>query len=270
MNNAVSTSIRRIKLLIPNDILEIALKEHSLFGIEHAIQDVIIAGTVVPDCNLSGGNTIQIPLLAEYAEHLNDESYSVYRIPPSARSNRNIVEVCRVQHDPVDRPAGFAYLGAAQTQSAHSYSPYMHAPAMGRAMESMVSSKSGMSRTPRVPIAKKLQGDLIQLLPSPEAFIPWLITCRVEYDNAMTNLTSEAVDRFAELALVAAKTYCYTTLILKIDQGYKEFGADIPAIRDIISKWDDLEELYREKLLSFNSAEATDIERAAPIIRMCI
>jgi hypothetical protein len=270
MNNPVDIAITNILQFIPRQVLEVALSKHMELGLEHAITEKILVEKVIKNCNIGGGKTVMIPLLENYAVDLTDEIYAIYRIPQAARDNRNIIEVHRVQYDPKYRQTYFAHQSGAILNTIWANNPFNHASSIHNAQGAMLTSKTGVGGSARTPHVELLQGDMIRLSPSPRTHIPWFLTCRLAYDNSMLNLNSEAILAFSELSVLSAKIHCYNNIIVNLDIGHIDAGWEISSIKDIVSKWSDLEEQYSEKLHHFFALAAFDIQRLGPIVAMML
>jgi len=269
MNNAVDASLNRIINTLPKFVLKIAFDNE--LGIANAIHQKVIEEIVLIDCNMCGGTTIQIDLKKAWNEMVKDEApFTVYRIPPEARDNREIVEVHRLQYTPRNRPAYFSYTGAVQSTILYQHDPRVHLSALDKAQQTMLTSKSGIGGSPTTPHVQLLHGEMIRLHPSPRAHIDWTLTCRVAYDPEMMNLNSEAIDRFAEICTTATKIYCYNNLIENLDIGFIKHGAEISAVKNQIEKWDGLGDIYRDQVTAFSKAASLDIMRIANIIQYAL
>jgi hypothetical protein len=271
MINAVECGINNIKNMIPNFILDLAFENEEDLDIEYSIHKNVIENMVLLNCNMVGGKTIQIDLKKEWYEPVKDEAMcTVYRIPSEFRDNKKIIEVHRVQYTPRNRPAYFAYSGAVQSAAMFRHDPRVHLSAVEKAQQVMLSSKSGIGGSMATPHPEVLHGDLIKLHPSPRIHIPWVLTCRIEYDNEMTNLNSEAVEKFAKLCVTATKIYCYNNLIEKVDIGFIKHGVEIPAVKEQINKWEGLESVYDEQVTAFSKAASLDMQRLGHLIQYMV
>ena len=268
MHNAIDVALKRIMHQIPPEILNLAFASgNPMYGgssIHASIISNVIKGRVLSDCNLVGGRTISITLDSSWVEPTvrNDSEYyagvgtnSIYRIPAHARDNADIVQVHHV-----GQPMPFN--GGMQIQDARSASICGYLNDLKSTWNG-----GGMGGSP---IPEVLQGDLIRLHPGHMSHIPWVLVCRIAYDGDFNNLNIGAINKLGNLAVIATKMYVHTTTIVKLDRGYISGGAEIGIIREIISGWGDLEELYQEHLLKFTGSNALDIQRVAPLLKNMI
>lgn len=268
MHDAIFMSMTRIRSEIPYEILDLAFgskarENHFVAAsIESNINNEVIQRIVRPDCNLNGGKSQQITLRSEWREQTRDNSYAInagvgiiglYRIPPEARSNSIITEVFHVQHPmPYGHPGLTGLAGDGATICGNNKEMYNS------------HTESGIRPTPN---AEVLNGDIIRLHPGYMSHIDWVLSCRVAYDENLTNLNSSAVDIFSQLAVLATKRAIYQKLIISIDRAYIEGGAEIAVIKDIISQWSDLTPEYTELLKRFYGTNAMDIQRIGILAR---
>ena len=76
-------------------------------------------------------------------------------------------------------------------------------------------------------------------------------------ENDFVNLNHDAILPFRNLVLIAVKQYCFNRLVLRADKFYSTAGAELSRIKEIVDKWDDLEQNYEEQLMEFNGAAVT-------------
>lgn len=273
MINAINVAIGRIHQRIPKEILELAFSSNTLDGYMSRLREEVFDKFVIVDCNIGGGKTVEIELDSSWEEKVTDNKVTFYRIPPEIRDHRDIVEVHRIQHS---IHGNLAVAGMGDDLLGYVGMPTSvcdHGAAAKFAMSDMLESKTGIGGfpyKPTTPIVELVSGDLIRLSPPIYRTIRWLLICRLAFDSEMTNLNSDAIDVFANLAVLACQMKCYTNLIIKLDTGMKEFGSDIPSIRDIVSNWSDLNDTYHETKNKFLKACSLDIQRIAPIIKYAL
>ena len=262
MINGMDTALRHIHDNIPERILQLIFTGG--LSLDEKIKEDVIYKTVLPDCNLKGGKVIPIELHSSWAKNVPNEPFSLFEIPIEAREGRNIIEVHSVSEN-LSRGSmgGSDYAGACPSSSVNSF---RQSGAMIYATNAMLASKTLFNTGSRAPIVE-LQGNMVKLHPAPGRYIPWLLSCRVCYDTEMTNLNSAAIEKFADVCEAAVKRYCYNVLILGMDVGTIEFGADLPALKDIVTRWGDMKQEYNEACSAFAFGTKLDIRRFAPIAR---
>lgn len=270
MNNAIEIALKRIKTQIPRQILEVAFQKKDAgpfanLSLDQQILSEVVRGRVMDDCNLMGGRTTQISLSSSMWEktlntrsHINSGTgpFSIYRIPADVREGCDILEVHHVQFP----------------------MPYGNGVSTGRIQEGgticAASANLLNSHTAgdviQTPTAELLTGNLVRMHPGSYAHIDWVLTCRLAYDDNMTNLNSGAINSFAKLCVLATKKHVHNKLIILLDAGFIQGGAEITSFRNLIDDWKDIESEYLEELDIYFGANLMDIQRIAPILKYMI
>ena len=255
--NPIEDALRQIHSNIPSEILDLAFRPRiQRRSIDDCIQTEVIH-RVRLDCSITGGMETVIVLKPEYVEAsslpnpytaFNTNTSVIYRIPPAERQNRAISDCISVSY-PVGYGSGslFTTSGAGAT--------------VGQLACDALSSHTYAGALP-TPTPIILSGDLVKLVPPTNLYVanlPWLLRCKLSYDDEFTNLNRRAVRPLANLILSACKSYIYTKLIVQIDRGFLEYGHEVGTIKDIVSSYQNEEEKYQELLNSFmGSATALD------------
>lgn len=259
MINAIDSTLRHIRDMIPEDILKLAFADPQL-PIDTVIKDKVIYNTAIPDCNLSGGKVIDIMLEPGWVRTTTGtNAWSVYEIPENAREGRNIIEVHGVSLKGTRLGGGAddtMLAGASLSPSSSSFACV--GSSLRYAANNMLESKSPTGDG--YPIAE-ISDNLVILHPPPQRYVPWWLACRIGYDDEMTNLNSAALLRFTDVCVIATKRFCYNTLIFKLRKGQYEFGRELEEIRETIMEWKSLDVEYREACELFAGATMQDIRR---------
>ena len=266
MNNAIKIALGRVKKQIPHAVLDIVFVQKQSaprpITLDQSIINTIVMKIVQPDCNLVGGRPTQIALKQSWHETaLQDTSYinagigpySIYRVPAEARKDAPITEVTHVQYP---MPYG----------NGESYGRSQAGGTICDASTALLNSHTGGGLSP-TPTAELLQGDLVRLHPGGYAHIDWVLNCKVGYDENMTNLNTSAIQSFARLVVTATKQYIYNSLIIDLDRGFIEGGAEVTSIKNIVEPWVDLEEGYQEELKTYFGANMLDVTTAAILLK---
>lgn len=275
MISGMDTALRHIKDNIPHQIIKLIFSGG--LSLDERLKEDVIYRTVIPDCNLKGGKVLQIPLEMAWDKSPPGQAFSLFEIPEVAREGRNIIEVHSIELKDRASDGGYGgyvgYGGSAGGSSpstcgasgCQGHGNFANSDSMIYATNSMIQSKVlNMSQGNPIP---EIMGNMVKLHPSPGSFVPWVLTCRVCYDQEMTNLNSAAIEKFADIAVVATKRYCYNKMIMGLDAGAIEFGTELPVLKDIISQWGDLKDMYNEACSSFATATKLDIRRFEALAR---
>jgi hypothetical protein len=251
---------------IPKDILEVAFRPKD-YGvtIDRRIQDVVVSGRVLPDCNINAGKIKRIPLSVCVDEQvlpdpglstsLNPSPGSLYRVPANARENRDIVGVIDITYlydyaGFSDSPVGFGAIGnTVRTMAA-----------------AMLSSQTGRNNN-LTPTPVLLAGNMVLINPTNSFINDWTLVCRLAYDEEFTNINNAAVLPLAQLITTATKSYVWTNLVVRIDQAALSGGQEIGQFKTIVDKYESAEEQYRADLQRFRGAALFDPDATRYFLR---
>lgn len=237
---------------IPKPVLQIALKafnesENKHYNLTTFVQEHIMARVILPELNLTGGRVKTIPLKTEYIESTkmehggyagDDGPYTLFRIPPEARDNLPISNIMSVQY-PYN-----TYLGGGVNSSDIGLTGFCLVDQIDEVLNSYT-----LARPRNHPTATLLSGDLVRLAPSQYAMQNWLMTCRLNFDSALTNMNDHTIGPLADLTTLALKQWIYTTLIIDIDRVAVETGAEIGTIKSVIESYSDAGQQYKEQFV---------------------
>jgi hypothetical protein len=263
--NPLRHALSRIAHSIPMQILKEAFEPDRHFvTLDERIREEVIVGRVLPDCNLFSGKTARILLQSNWVEYTSIPSmlglisagnYTVYRIPPDFRDNRNIVAVTALDYPPAyysgDMMVNFGMNGVGRSS--------------GDLACQAINSLTGRGMTQRpTPILR--EGNMVYVYPPQSTHIDWLLTCRLEYDDQFMNMEASSIEPFRNLVECAVKAYIYNSLVLKIDSMRMEGGADFSKLKDIVESYSDQNDKYDELLVKFRGGAQLDVERIGRVI----
>lgn len=250
MANAVNLALRKIYWTVPREILEYAFrKEDKRKSLDDCIVDKVLKATVLPDLNSISGKYKEIPLSPDWCIETQVPGsgwqagiplipYAIYKIPPEAREYRNLSQVITMR-------SPYASVSSIGQVSGTIGSPGFGATA-GAAACRVLDSYSG-SNMPVLPNPILLAGNCVKLTPMEMSLItqfPWILECRLEYDQDLTNLSPDAVQAFGELMLAATKAYIYNKTVVEMDMGVTMSGHPIGAFKEIITEYRDQYDRY--------------------------
>ena len=267
MNQAMELAIISIFNNIPREILQIGFQDKEPFEatlpLEQLIISRVIRKRVLKEVNVFGGKTTQIVLHYKYLEEFRyDESdyyartgiYSLYRIPPEEREYCPIVEVHNLMY------AG-NYAGHYPQSSG--WMGGQTVPSLGQA----VLDSHTFASSPPKPMVEVLNGDLIKLTPSQHAHVPWLMSCRISYDENATNMATNMIEPFAKVCTAAVKAYLYNTMIIRLNKAYITQGYELSEYKSIIDRYADQEERYQELKNELAGAAMLSPDRIMTILK---
>jgi len=264
MNDAILYILKQIYLKIPKEIL-IEAFQPQMESLDFIIKRDIIVDIVLRSCNLFAGKITKIKLNDKYSIDmrsddypfpLHDGRYSVYKIPPEVRSNRDIIAVLDITY-----PLG-------------QFSEYGYSPDIGsntiKTLTNEVMTSNTNSPQYLTPTPILLNDNMIRLEP-PQAFhVDWIISCMLKYDENFNNVYPNVFKPLAELGVNACKMYIYNKLYIRINQGYLSGGRQLEAIKDIISDYRDSEEKFNEALKKFRGAATFDKDNLIDMISLMV
>lgn len=233
-----------IKRAIPIEILQVAFQDPSHnwrrapVSLDHLIMTKLIRPRVYVDLNIVGGKLALIDLSGLVPDYA-DSYTTVYTVPPDRLDNREIISIMGVTYAPFTSQynAGYGNL-----------------PMNGCSINEINSvGQRIMDSHSSVPVISNALGELIGFNTvsirdsyrlSPHYHMRVLLT---NQDN-LGNVHPRSFVKLALLAEMAAKSYCYTKLMVLMDQGYIVGGQELGVFRDLVSGWADAESMYIEYL----------------------
>lgn len=261
MSNAIDLALRKIYISIPRQILEFAFQkepDERSKSLDECIVDKIIKGFVKPDLDSISGKFKEIALDPAWCIETHVPSgymsavplipYAVYSIPSYARENRNLSQVISLK-------SPYISLGSIGQIAGVVGTPGLGINA-GNLACTILDGQTG-SKTPILPNPILLQGNKVKLTPmemSMMTMFPWILECRLEFDNDFTNLTPDSLSSFSELVLSATKSYIYNKTVIEMDMGVVHSGQAIGAFKEIITEYKDQFERYQVLRNDFHSA----------------
>jgi len=268
-HNPVDLALTEVVNNIPPQILEVALRTYnrrtnSQETLVSFITKAIIHERILKHCNLSAGSFKTIPMRQSWIEYTSrdhagfagdDGPFTIFRIPPEFRDNLPIAGVlsCQFPYNTyLGGGIGDLYIGTG------GYS-------LNEQIDQILNSYT-MSSPRNHPIAKLLSGDLIKLIPSQYARQNWLLSVRIAYNDAFTNMEESEFEPLADLVVTATKQWCYNNLKIDIDRAIQETGCDINSFKEEIEKYSDMPEKFKENLTAWRGSALLTTEMRQRIL----
>lgn len=233
---ALQKAIQDVKFAIPREILEEVFikKEFNRtpmpVSLDAMIREKVINERVVPDCNLAGGNMIEIPLDNVPAEQIDTARY-IYRIPANLTQNRKISRVVSLTIGP-SNTMNNSYMGV------NGYSQILDAA------QGMMNAQMGIPIVSTAYI--RLVGDNV-LLVSDVLSMPrtCFLRCYLEYDDEFNTLQPTTYQQFSHLVELAVKAYVYVNQVIPTGMNRLIGGMELGRYREIIDSYSDANEMYK-------------------------
>ena len=230
--NAILTAIHRIaNLHIPKEILAYGLRNTNGSEANVSIDDLllrrVIRPIVIADMDLYGAKEINIPVAKCKLIYSGVDGFTVV-VPKTLTNDRDIVSVNEVLvGDPYTRGVASTLGGCADTGSKllNNLS----------AMNVDVTADATVIGTNTIFINKYFP-DLSNIM----------ITCIIDNDAALNNLSTRSYDAFTELVLYATQAFIYNDKRLVLHTGKIEYGHNLDVYKDTIYEWADAAITYKE------------------------
>lgn len=252
--NAIDTALRRINT-IPQAVLKQAFMptrydptrkaryydNTTPLSLDAILRDQLIYGRVLPDINLISGSEDFIPLSRAKQEWI-DQFNSIYRFSDEATGGRTITSVYEVTYSYASNSmlGGYGGYGAYSTRSSALLKSArdvlrtsVGSPAQSTAYVQLVGHNAVMVN------------DITPIQNS------GALRCKISHDPNLNNLQPAYQQRFATLALYAARAYVYTALVIDLDEGMLRGGQQIGRFREIVDSFADADNMYIEELSRF-------------------
>lgn len=256
----ITKALQEIHFRIPNEILVDTFINTSLGAqttgesIDGIILSTVIRPRVMVDCNILGGRELKIELASCESQVLEDGYSVIYRVPKQLTNGRSIISALSIV------PYNDAY-----GSSCGSTPPMLGSPTEGnlvgmaeRAMMSTSQPYMGFNANldligENTVLAKYYQ----------QVTVNGTMRVRVENEVNMNNLQPAAYHTFADLAVLATKSYIYNKMYVLRNRAELVGGQTLDSIRNYLDTLSDSEELYQETLRTkwVITAMANDDER---------
>lgn len=237
---AISKLLDEVKFRIPKAILEAVFVQKNIKwrqqppSLDEQIMALVVRPRVLVDCNLVGGAEVFIPL--DGCPFDRADSYtSVYRIPKSYTNGRSINSVLNITFsDPTKLSSYGVAAGQQNTMMMNLGSSVMDAH-----------GSIPMTSTAKV----QLIGENVVMVRD-TVILPANIylRCIVANDENMSHLQMRSYHHFANLGVLAVKSFIYNTYVIPMDLGELHGGQVLGRFKEIVDGYADSEELYQTYL----------------------
>lgn len=239
--DAYSHAISMVKWIIPEMILEDALRDHrsrqrrTPGNLDEMIRRKIIKGRVMPDLNAIGGVGIQIILNGLSFTKLSTYE-RIYRIPLSFTQGRPITKASKVVLNVTSN-----YAERIPGQSSRS----IYTSPLERSVQSVIASHKPVPNIANADV--EILGDNVLKIQDYYNFSSdIMLDCKIAYSADFHECKKPYFNDFADLVTEAAKAYCYAQLALKLDQTRLEGGRDFSRYKEFVDEWRDSMQSYRQ------------------------
>lgn len=252
--SAMTYVLSEITQTIPRELLELAFKPQKFqTTLEQRIVSQIIEGPILLNTNLVGGKRREIYLRSEWLQDMEPEGGwsslgtgtqgAYYRVPPEAREGRNLSSVIGI----TSSLSGSSYGTGYTSNGSGGFGNTLNA-----LTSEMVNSRT-LAQYPIQPRATLEGTNIICLFPR---FLTTdvAVTVLLEYDSEFINLERSGIIALIDLCVCATKRYIANQLLVSVDETEVVAGMEIGVIKELINKYEEEGNLFREKLIRFKGS----------------
>lgn len=259
---AIQNAKLEVMLNIPEEILDAAFRnELTNTGItrEAAVEEIIIKRIVTSMCATIAGKSKLIPMEDSWAHTSNSanpsiQSYTVFEIPKENRENRPIIDCINTVFG-----SGGLYTQGIVLDQAVTLQTYSDA---------LLLSKSHVDTTP--PMAQRLTNSSIRIPAYSAIGSNFSVECLLGYDETFTHIPRASYSAFANIVKCCTKIYIYNKLIIKINSGEVQYGAELGAFKDTIMEYKDEKDVLPTLLDEFKMQTDLDPEKLLKLALICL
>ena len=248
MQNPINYSIRHIMRNIPNRILNEAFMKDLPYtrsgvrNLESRIKTEIIDNIVKPDCDIVGGRELKLDISGLSPISVETDGL-VYKIPTSMTGGAAITSA-EYASFVINATAGTGF-GTSPAMYANTISP----SPLANTLSSIMNASSPDPVTGTADCHVMDSGvNTVFIKAKNRQKIYWLLV-QVENDDRLNQLSPKSYPDFAKLCLFAAKAWIYNKLIIEIDEGKIQGGAELGTFKNILDSYSDAAENYNEWLI---------------------
>lgn len=239
MLNATDYAIGKIKLAIPKEILEKTFIEQvsryksvrSAVNVDTQIKRKVVREIVLTDCNLLGANEINIGILPSWCQVIDTNNFIV-RVPKTHTQNRTITEVVSCTFLPQT-----GYLLPYGSMQSISDQTVAQNKLLNNARDAVISGTAD---------CEVVGENVISVIGGGTIPSNMFLTVMVEHDDNLSSMRKQAYPYFAELCILACKSYIWANRIVDMDKAEIQGGYQLNRFTSIIEGYEDAYEQYVE------------------------
>lgn len=239
MLTAADYAVTKIKLAIPKQILEKTFitqiprfkSIRNAVNLDALIKKKVIRDIVLTDCNLIGANEIDVAIMSSWCQIIDSNNYIV-RIPKNHTQNRTITEVMGATFLPQSgylMPYGTIQAVSDVTLAQNKLLNNIRNPTIAGTVDCEVVGENVISVIGAGTIPSNM-----------------FLTVMVEHDDQLSQMRRQAYPNFAELCILACKSYIWSERIVDMDKAEIDGGYTLNRFTSIIEGYEDAYEQYVE------------------------
>lgn len=237
----LAAAIKELKFRIPPQIIEATFKvsDFSRFNTGVSVDEQIrlnVIERVMYRCNLYGGTQVEIPLFDCETEFL-DVYNTIIKIPFTKTNGRKIVMPLNVRTWYTTGNTSLPFMP---------YNSYNNSTLLDAAKGVMNSHLP----TPAISTSSvSLVGpNIINVNGNGYQFNNTVLTCYLEHEEDFSNIKAPSFSYFFKLAELAAKSFIYNTMIVKMDKSALYAGYELGRLQSIVESYQDAEQMFEDYL----------------------
>lgn len=228
----IENALKDLRHRIPREVLEEAFGVRSygdLVSLEHRIREAVIEDRVRKDCNITGGEELNIDL-SQCRLLLQDTERSVYHVPHNILRGRKIISAISVSYAIMHSPGRYSNNGT-------------NVPLLDVAAD-VIDSHTPVQTSVSTDVFISAENTLmIEGLSVNRRLMH--ATVIVSYDDGFSGIGPRSWPTLSNMIYEAVRAYCYNSLtIIKSRKGLQG-GVPLGKIEEIIEGYSDAEELYQ-------------------------
>lgn len=270
MQSAIANMLRYINISVPPELLSIIFRDDLRQGItmDAVIQQKIIRDQLMPDLALRCGSRVVVYLDPSWVlPRSSEDAYQyfmggtadLYRIPNSARNNKNIISVL------------FAgYRITAPRSGLVTPTVFPGTSSIPTATDQIIASYANDSSFQVRATLTGVGTNIVALTPTFVGNVSDIaLEMIVEFDDDFSTIDAGALSHLMDLGVLCTKRYIYNRRFMLGSQAL-EFGQENSMIMAEIDKYSDMEQTYQDTIDLISSHRTLSQEQQAKFISMSV
>jgi len=234
-SNIITKALQEIQYTIPKEVLEAAFLPSNPYlnpsaeSIEGGILRTVIYPRVIMDCNLTGGQMMEIDL-SYCPSNITPDSTVIFKVPKNLTNGKSIITALSV------------YEGTNVTSSGFN---------LGSGNPLVDLASRGMSGGTSAPFNARIEliGENTVAIKYTSPISSYgVLRVIVENDEHMSNIPPRLWHLFSELCVLATKSYIFNKFEILQSKAELYAGAPLDTFRSVVDRYSDAEEAYKTKL----------------------
>ena len=243
--DALSYTLDKIKFSIPRPVLNNTFFDQlrdwhrSPESLDSKMLNKVIRPRVLVDIDICGGEELMVPL-DNLSSLYQDDYCIVFEIPPAKIKNRRILSTLSVSYLPYSSSGSSDIYG----MTTGMFTPLNDTVGAGLRVGLSVSNAPSAATA-----SVELVGENTIMIKDRIRIVhPFMLRCRVGNEENLSNLSTRYYKHFADLTILAIKSYIYNNQFITIDEAKLSGGQELGTFKSIVESYSDAEEMYNTYL----------------------